>query len=187
MKELKYSFGNKEIKVEGFFLYKNAYGVRAVKLFFEDFLCEKALFDNLYGTYLVEMSYPNNKKVFFSDNSGMRRFFINYKDLRFEKTFSEALPNGNNVPNYGAIAQFLYFGCVYSCDTIECNVRLSNPNSYYIVRDGKIEELDKGLQPLDKIEHNEDILANVMSKVTKATDDYKNCFCTITGGIAVLF
>ena len=181
MKKFSYTDSGVKIDIEGLFLYKDECGMSATQTFLKDFLEKKISFDDLCGSYLVKISYPDNKEVFFSDNSGMRRYFINYSDTRFEKSFSAALPQ-ERIPNYKAIAQFLYFGCVYNCDTIEKSVKLSNPNSYYVVSKGVIEEKDKGLLPFEEYEHDENVLAKVMQNVSNAIADYKNIFCTITGG-----
>lgn len=181
MKEISYVENDVKINIDGFFLYKEVYGLSAAKQFLRDYLSEKISFDDLYGSYLAEISYPDNKKVFFSDNSGMRRYFINYQDVKFEKSFWAALPK-KRVPNYKAIAQFLYFGCVYNCDTIVNNVRLSDPNSYYVVSESTIEKKDKKLLPFEEYEHDENVLANIMQNVSSAIVDYENVFSTITGG-----
>ena len=174
--------GENAIHVEGLFLYRNECGSTAVKLFLEDFLETKISFDDIYGAYLAEIDLPD-RQVFFSDNSGMRRFFIHWEDARFEKTFIAALPKEERNPNYAAIAQFLYFGCVYNSETIEKHVIQSSAGSYYEVRGGKIEEKSKMLAPLKALDADEEILGKMMRTVCKAIPAYGECFCTITGGV----
>ena len=171
------------IHVDGLFLYKDENGIKAAEAFLKDFLKGQFPFEDVYGSYLAWVDCPDGRQLFFSDNSGMRRFYINVDEVRFEQTFFAALPSDNRQLNSKAIAQFLYFGCVYNNETIENHVVLSNPESYYEVADGRIEEKSKNLVPMNELETDELIMEQMMRIVCKALSDYKNCYCTITGGV----
>ena len=170
------------ITVDGLFMYKNnRCKEESIKHFIIDFHNLKQDFNDCYGAYRIKIEHATDT-IYFGDNSGMIRFYINQSK---EKIFSSMLQaekeKDHRIPNYSAIAQFLLFGCVYGYETIFKDVFLSNPNYYYIMRNNKIIEKSKKLKSLDEYKKDKTTLSQLILQAIDHCDTKVGC--TITGGI----
>ena len=98
----------------------NSSAYDSVRNFVTEFVNGKHDFNECYGAYRFRMkNKETGEEVLFCDNSGMMRFYINQSNNKFFHSLMEAVPEEERKPNYSAIAQFLTFGCVYGCCTID--------------------------------------------------------------------
>lgn len=136
-------------------------------------------FDDCTGSYRVRIVYPDGREVYFGDNAGTMRWYIGPKG--FCTSLREAAPD-NRTPNEPAVVQFLSYGCIYGPGTVIHEVRRSEPGKYYVVKNGQIEEKEKGLTPMENLDAPEDALARQMRRFCDAVSGRKDIACTITGG-----
>lgn len=175
--EKKYS-----VNVVGLFMYKeNKCAFDSVNAFVKEYANNKHDFNECYGTYRLSMQQNNGEKVFFSDNSGMMRFYINTDNNHFYHSLREAQPYEKRKPNYSSIAQFLNYGCDYNGATIVESVVLSDPNFYYVLNNEQIQKKSKELKTLQDYEKNKVSLNSLVIKALSHCEGKKGC--TITGGI----
>ena len=180
MKHFTFSVNGFTIDVDGLVMYHDTYNRAAAETILTDYLKGLLVFDDLYGSYIIRINIGKTETVF-ADNSGMRRFFIDREQNRIACTFDSLIKDGKK-PNYPAIAQFLHFECIYTNETILEGVYLNDPDAYYKIQDGVIQEFPKGLKEFAAIQPDEKALEKVMSLYSKAINDWKHRFCTITGG-----
>lgn len=177
-----YRIDKYKVSVDGLFMYKDNKSLKeSIENFIIDFVNKRQEFDECYGAYriLIDQEW---KKIYFSDNSGMMRFYINKRENRFFKSLMEAEKDTTNrTPNYSAIAQFLCYGCVYGNETIVSSVILSNPNMYYEVYKGEIIKKSKSLQPMQAYSKTGISLNNLVIQAVSHCEGKVGC--TITGGI----
>lgn len=165
----------------GLFMYgEEQAGDASALAFFRDFSRGAADFDRCTGSYRMRIAYSGGKEIYFGDNAGMMRWYIGPKG--FFTTLGEAAPD-SRTPNYPALAQFLYYGCIYGVETILQDVRRSDPACYYIAEGGRVEARPKGLTPLEELDSPQDALAEQMRRLSKAISGREDIACTITGGI----
>lgn len=172
---------NATIYLTGFFMYREETAGEASALaFMKDFDRGAARFDDCTGSYRVRIAYSDGWEVYFGDNAGLMRWYIGPKG--FYTSLCEAASD-NRTPNYPAIAQFMYYGCIYSPETVVREVGRSDPGKYYLRENGKIVEKEKGLTPLERLDAPEDALTRQMRRFSQAVSGREDIACTITGGI----
>lgn len=173
-----------KITAEGFFLYRDCpAGKASAAEFLREFLSGHADFDQCFGAYRVQISLEDGAQVFFSDNAGIMCYFLNGETGRVSSRLMEACAPERREPDYGAIAQFLYFGCIYGLETPLLSVRRSAPGEYYILRDGKAAAHSKNLTPIGDLPYDDAALETHMKRVMRALDGSCSIGCTITGGV----
>lgn len=187
--------GEISVALTGLFMYRDEFaGDASINAFLQDFSRGVVQFDDCTGSYRLQIVYPDGRIVAFGDNAGIMRWYIQengYSSAESEYSHSvnnyfytslaDAAPN-TRTPNYAAIAQFLYFNCIYGAETIFREVHRSDPGKYYIVENGHLTEKDKHLKPLEELEINGDALDKQMARLAKATAGCDGIACTITGG-----
>ena len=169
--------------VNGLFMYKDSDSVSdAVRKFLTDYLSGKPDFDECSGVYRIGIR-GGELELYFADNSGMMRFYINQSDRQLYTSLIAAQKQaGKKTPNYPAIAQFLSYGCVYGCETVDESVFLSDPNLYYLRENGRLAEKPKNLKPLTEYRTEETVSLNeLIGKAVKHCEG--DIGCTITGGV----
>ena len=174
-----------EIAVYGLFLYKDyPEGDASIRAFWHDFLAHKdSVFCDCTGAYRVEIVCADGKQICFADNSGMMTFYVNKKAGKLFGSLSEAEPNRESRrPNFSAIAQFLYYGCIYGNETILESVQRSDPECYYTIHHGVIQECSKQLPSLDAVKTSSDALELQIHRMAVGTDPKRKIGCVITGG-----
>lgn len=157
-------------------------GAESAAAFWADFQQNKANFDDCTGVYRVEILCNDGRRIYFCDNAGGARFYIHEKSAGFHTKLTAALPREERIPNYDAIAQFLYFGCIYGHDTPLAGVVRSDPNKYYIVENGHVSAADKGLRPLEELPASDNALDEQMRRFSRSAATFDMVACTITGG-----
>jgi len=171
------------VAVEGLFMYKNNTSVyESVKCFVNEFVKKNNDFNECYGAFRISIKREDKKQeIYFADNSGMMRFYINTNNNKVFGSLLEAVPTEKRRPNYPAIAQFISYGCIYGNETIDETIVLSDPNCFYQCNEDNIVEKTKQLEPLSK-PHNSDMsLQSLVSKAVMHCPD--KIGCTITGGV----
>lgn len=171
-----------QLRIWGLFLYADhPAGRESALAFWADFSRNCARFDDCTGVYRMEILCSDGRKICFCDNSGCARYYIHEKKASFHTGLSETLPREERIPNYGAIAQFLYFGCIYGFDTPLAGITVSDPGKYYVVEQGRVSAVDKNLTPLEELSVQEDELEKQMHRFAQAAEG-EHVACTITGG-----
>lgn len=174
---------NARITLWGLFMYADhPAGEESALMFWEDFSQNCARFDDCTGVYRMKIECNDGRQIYFCDNSGCARYYIHEKRAAFTTTLTAALPREERMPNYGAIAQFLYFGCIYGFDTPLDSVVVSDPAKYYIVEQGNLTVADKNLTPLEQLPADNQALQKQMHRFARAVADCEKLACTITGG-----
>lgn len=187
--------GEADVELTGLFMYRDeTAGEDSLRAFLRDFDNGAADFDDCTGAYRIRAVYPGGTELRFCDNAGIMRWYIReggrpplesncppVDTSGFYETLREAAAE-DREPDLSSIAQFLYFGCVYGTGTVLRSVRRSDPNCYYLVRQGRIEEKSKGLKPLEELELSGDALDEQMARLAKAVAGCGGIACTITGG-----
>lgn len=169
------------IYLTGLFMYgEERAGDASALAFFQDFSRGAADFDRCTGSYRIRIVYPDGREVYFADNAGIMRWYIGPKG--FFTSLREAAPE-NRTPNYPAIAQFLYYSCIYGPQTVVQEVGRSDPNKYYLLQSGQIKSQGKGLTPLVDLNPSKNALADQMRCLTQSITTREDIACTITGGI----
>lgn len=172
---------NAILYLTGLFMYgEEQAGEVSALTFFQDFARGVANFDLCTGSYRMQIVYPDGKEIFFADNAGLMRWYIGPKGF-FTSLREAALES--QTPDYPAAAQFLYYGAIYGMETVVRDVRRSDPNKYYRLQSGQIEEKEKGLPPLEEINAPKDALAAQMRRLAQSLSGHRNIACTITGGV----
>lgn len=172
--------GEATIYLTGLFMYREEQAGDASALtFFREFLQGTADFERCTGSYRMRIAYPDGREIYFGDNAGIMRWYIGPKG--FCTSLREAAPD-NSSPNEAAIAQFLHYGCIYSLETVLREVRRSDPNKYYLLENGSIQEKRKGLVPLEELDAPEDALAAQMRRLFRSVSGREDIACTVTGG-----
>ena len=112
-------------EADGLFMYKDNMSANdSICQFVTDYHQSIADFNACYGAYRFRMSCEG-RDVFFADNSGMMRYYINSREHKLYHSLAEAeKEKKERIPNYSAIAQFLCYGSY-----ILTMKRLSNPSS----------------------------------------------------------
>lgn len=170
------------VAITGLFMYKeNNCAFDSVNAFVTEYANNKHDFNECYGSYRFSMQQNNGDEVFFSDNSGMMRFYINTDDNHFYHSLRDAQPYENRKPNFSAIAQFLSYGCDYSDETIVESVVLSDPNYYYVLNNALIYKKSKKLKNLPDYHESKISLNSLVKKALSHCEGKMGC--TITGGI----
>ena len=107
----------------------------SIRSFLFDFHHSIYDFNECYGVYRIKVAYKD-EIVYFADNSGMLRYYINRNNQTFHYSLTEAeAEKKNRIPNYPAIAQILCYGCTYNNETVVQSVVLSDPNDVHEARD----------------------------------------------------
>lgn len=168
------------IYLTGLFMYgEEQAGDTSALAFLRDFNRGTADFERCTGSYRMRIVYPDGKEIYFADNAGIMRWYIGPKG--FFTALREAAPD-NSSPNEAAIAQFLYYGCIYSPETVLREVRRTDPGKYYLLEKGNVREKEKGLAPLEDLDAPEDALAVQMRRFAQSVSGREDIACTITGG-----
>lgn len=170
------------VEADGLFMYKdNMSAFASIKNFVEDFHYSNHDFNECYGAYRIKISF-DDKTVYFTDNSGMMRYYINRDNHTFHCSLMEAeREKKNRTPNYSAIAQFLVYGCTYNNETVIQSVVLSDPNVYYEVINNQMIQHSKKLKAFSEYKTEEISLNRFISQAVAHCDG--KIGCTITGGI----
>ena len=136
--------------VTGFFAYRDLpCGEASARAFLAQYQSTGVLdFADCLGVYRARIDREDGTAVWFADNYGGSSFFINWQTGTISPSLYESAAPEERKPNPVAIAEFLYFGCTYSYDTIFSGVTRSDPDCYYVVRDTGIETRSKELPPL---------------------------------------
>lgn len=178
----KYAQKNVICDVLGLFIYKQLVNQAAVDTFLDDYIShDKIDFDELRGSFLAMIQDPEKGNLYFSDNSGMRRWYFNITNNTFSNTLTAVIDNKTMNPQ--AVAQFLYFGCIYSNDTVIANVKMSEPECYYVLKGKELKTYSKSLKMFDEIFAPDDEFEHTMKLYCKATMDWEKNYVTITGGV----
>lgn len=170
------------IYLTGLFMYRDERAGDASALaFLKDFDRGEAHFDDCTGSYQIRIVYSDGREVYFADNAGSMRWYIGPKG--FFASLREATPD-KRTPNYPAIAQLfcLAYGRIHGTDTVIQEVRRSDLQKYYEVRNGTIIEKEKGLLPMWELPGGPDALEEQMRRLAKAVEGAEGISCTITGG-----
>lgn len=170
------------IEVDGLFMYKdNMSASDSIKAFLSDFHYSIHDFNECYGVYRIKVS-SDNKTIYFADNSGMMRYYINRNNHTCHCSLEEAEKEKNNrIPNYSAIAQFLSYGCTYNNETAVESVVLSDPNLYYVFKDKQMTQLPKNLKKFSDYKDDRVPLDRFISQAVAHCEG--KIGCTITGGM----
>lgn len=172
-----------DIAIWGLFMYgDHQAGKESAEAFWADFSRNNADFDCCTGVYRVTITRHDGTNIHFCDNAGCARFYIDEQNAGFYTSLSEAVPRTKRVPNYGAISQFLYYGCIYGLDTPLEGITRSDPEKYYVVKQGKLTARSKNLTPLEEMEVPDNVLEVQMGRLSRAVADLDKVACTITGG-----
>lgn len=178
----KYVKADIRFDVFGLFMYKQMVNQEAVDTFLDDYISHgKMDFNELRGSFLAIIQDPDKGCLYFSDNSGMRRWFFNTTNNSFANTLTGVIDN--NTMNPCAVAQFLYFGCVYDNDTVVNDIKMSAPEFYYVLKQGELKVYSKHLKSFDEIYAPDEELEHTMQLYCKATVEWEKSYVTITGGI----
>ena len=183
-KPLRVSVGNDILEITGFFVFgDHAAGEESARAFLNSLQSapDAPPFADCCGAYRAFAERADGTRVYFADNAGCLCWFYRPDCAQFTDSLLASLPANERVQNHAAIAQFLYFGCVYSLDTIFAGVFRSDPNACYLVSNGRVETHSKGLPPLSAFVTTRDALERLMRRVTKAADGL-TLGCAITGG-----
>ena len=173
---------NATIYLTGLFMYREEQAGDASALaFLKAFDRGGVHFDDCTGSYRIRIVYSDGREVYFGDNAGLMRWYIGPKG--FCASLREAAPE-NRTPNYPAIAQFfsLAYGRIHGTDTVIQEVRRSDLQKYYEVRNGTIVEKEKGLLPMWELPGEPDALEQQMRRLAKAIEGVEGIACTITAG-----
>ena len=171
-----------ELIIWGLFLYADhPAGRESALAFWADFSQNCAKFDDCTGVYRVQILCKDGREIYFSDNSGCARYYIHEKKAAFFDSLMEACPREAREPNYDAIAQFLYFGCIYGFDTPVAGITVSDPAKYYVAEQGTVSAVEKNLTPLEDLQVQKDALEKQMRRFARAAEG-QTVACTITGG-----
>lgn len=187
--------GDSSVELTGLFMYRDEpAGEASVRAFLGDFGQGTADFEDCTGAYRFHAVYPDGRELRFGDNAGIMRWYIREGNCppdmdkhlscghaQFHTSLAEAVPE-DRTPDYAAIAQFLYFGCIYGTETIFRAVRRTDPGKYYVMENGRLTEKDKNLKSLEELEPHGDALEEQMARFAKAVDGCGGIACTITGG-----
>lgn len=166
----------------GLFIYgDNRAGDASIRAFIADFDAGRAKFDLCIGSHRVRIVYPDGRELFFGDSAGVLFWFF---DLANGQAFDRLLEVSaeRRKPNMAAIAQFLWFGCIYGMDTAIAGIVRSDPEQYYILQNGTITAQEKGLTPLERLPGGDDALELYMRRVLKAIGKHERIGCSITAG-----
>lgn len=166
----------------GFLVYgEYSAGDESARALLADFARGAPDFNALLGSFRVHIhNGETGERVFFGDNSGACRYYYDARG-NFAESFLDALAlQGDKKPDYPAIAQFLRFGCIYSERTQCEGVLRTDPDDYYIAKDGRVYARSKGLTPLYEAAPYED-MHSLMERLTGAAKGLKN-IAVITGG-----
>lgn len=166
----------------GLFIYGgNQAGDASIRAFIADFDAGRAKFDLCIGSHRVRIVYPDGRELFFGDSAGVLFWFF---DLANGQAFDRLLEVSaeRRKPNMAAIAQFLWFGCIYGMDTAIAGIVRSDPEQYYILQNGTITAQEKGLTPLERLLGGDDALELYMRRVLKAIGKHERIGCSITAG-----
>ena len=170
------------VEADGLFMYRDHMSsADSLRSFITDFRQSKQDFNECYGAYRMSIVYEGGS-VFFSDNSGMMRYYINTREQSVYCSLEEAEKDRQKrIPNYHAIAQFLCYGCVYDQQTVLQSVILSDPNVYYVISDGQMEERTKNLKAIADYQNEKKTLKEIIAQAVAHCDGVIGC--TITGGV----
>ena len=170
------------VEVEGLFMYRsNRTSEGSITNFITEYYKKKVDYNECYGAYRIHITNTDGEEVFFADNSGMMRYYINHTNKRIASSLSEAEEFNKREPNYPAIAQFLSFGCTYNNETIVKTVIVSNPNLWYMIKNNEIYEFDKDLKSIEEYKIEKPSLEKFIKQAASHADGAIGC--TITGGI----
>lgn len=170
------------VYLTGLFIYgDHQAGDASIRAFMADFDAGCARFDLCIGSHRVRIVYPDGRELFFGDSAGVLFWFFDFASGCVFDRLSD-VPAGRRRPNMAAIAQFLWFGCIYGMDTVMDGIVRSDPEQYYILQNGKITALEKGLTPLEQLPGEDDALALYMRRVLKAVGEQVRVGCSITAG-----
>lgn len=170
------------VYLTGLFMYgEHQAGDASIRAFMADFDVGRAKFDLCTGSHRVRIVYPDGRELYFGDSSGALFWFF---DLANGKAFDRPsdVPAERRRINMTAIAQFLWFGCIYGMDTVMDGIVRSDPEQYYLLQNGKITAQKKGLTPLEQFPGGDDALALYMRRVLKAVGEQTHIGCSITAG-----
>ena len=170
------------VYLTGLFMYgEHQAGDASIRAFMADFDAGRAKFDLCTGSHRVRIVYPDGQEVYFGDSSGALFWFF---DLANGKAFDRPsdVPAERRRTNMTAIAQFLWFGCIYDMNTVMDGIVRSDPEQYYLLQNGKITAQKKGLTPLEQLPGGDDALELYMRRVLKAVGEQTHIGCSITAG-----
>ncbi len=149
----------------------------------EQFASNKLNFDSLIGFYTIVIEYKETSEVvFWGDNSGSQRFYIDNE----RKTFSDSLlalrkMRGKDIePDYASILQLLCTDRIVTGRTVIDGIVPTDPRFYYSVKGDVITPNSKKLSSLKDLGTSAD-LNRIITALTRAVHDEKVC-AVITGG-----
>lgn len=164
----------------GLFMYgEEPAGEASAQVFLKEFNRGAVDFDRCTGSYRIRIAYPDGCEVYFADNAGIMRWYIGPKG--FFTSLREAAPD-NRTPDYPAVAQFLYYGCIYGTATPIQDVQRSDPQKYYLLQNNTMTEENKRLTPLELLEAGDDALEKQIGRLANALGNWSSIACSITGG-----
>ena len=182
-REVSLQENNVNITVSGLLMYKDcAAGEDSARAFCRDFAAGTVLFDDCTGVYRLRLDLADGKTVFAGDNAGLLGWYVHQPTAGFYTTFTEAAEHSAKELNAKAIAQFLYYGCIYGLETPVSSVCRTDPNCYYVAENGTVSAHSKNLTPLEQLETSREALGEQMQRLAKALEGQENIACTITGG-----
>ena len=171
------------VSVYGLLMYRDLpAGEESAKVFAQDFFAGAASFAHCTGAYRLQIACPDGRTVYMGDAAGLLRYYIHEPTGGFYTTLAEAAAQGEKKPCADAVAQFLYYGCVYGTDTVVSSVKRTDPDFYYVAECGKVTAHSKGLTPLDRLDTSENALREQMQRLAAAVGEDVPVACTITGG-----
>lgn len=172
---------NWRVEILGLFMYRDEMaGQESIRRFCRDFEQGRVDFDQCTGTYLVHLYGPGGKDIYFADNSGIMHWYISTKGVY--PFLRQAVPEGAKI-NSVAIAQHfgLAYGRIHGTNTIFQEVFRSDPEKYYFMQNGQVQEKSKNLPPVWEISWSRDDLRNHMERVARAVQG-NPVSCAITAG-----
>ena len=126
------------VYLTGLFIYgDHQAGDASIRAFMADFNAGCVKFDLCIGSHRIRIVYPDGRELFFGDSAGLLFWFFDLAKGQAFDRFSD-VPAERRRPNMAAIAQFLWFGCIYGMDTVMDGIVRSDPEQYYILQNGKI-------------------------------------------------
>ena len=165
-------------EIDGIMIYKeNFTNEESMALLLSDYCTPEGInFSALMGSFRLKISDAfKDETIFFGDNSGVMCFY--YTQDRVSDSLLSL--KAEKIPDFDAIAQVLSYECTYDYRTIIKDVFRTNPNMFYVLKKGGIEEKSKNLPGFEETPQN--TLEMVIEKYVKATSD-KRKISIITGG-----
>ena len=166
-----FQIGEDTVQVEGLFIYRDyPAGKDSIWAFWQDFQKRKPDFDGCIGSYRIRSLCANGEEILFGDNAGVMFWYLDETDQCAYGSLYDVEPD-RRKPDYLSIAQFLWFGCIYGTGTILKNIKRTDPEQYYRIKDGEIITESKVLCPFEDVPYDENALKHYMNRVLRAIKD----------------